>query len=70
MSSQAKVAIVAGAGIGVDQSTTLSLLREGYPVYQEGHGPSGCIHQILDVDAVHSNLVERPYEQYLLWTSC
>ena len=36
MSSQAKVAIVTGAGTGVGQRTTLSLLREGYSVSLAG----------------------------------
>ena len=36
MSSQAKVAIVTGAGTGVGQFTTLSLLMEGYSVSLAG----------------------------------
>ena len=36
MSSQAKIAIITGAGTGVGQRTTLSLLREGYSVSLAG----------------------------------
>ena len=36
MKSEAKIAIVTGAGTGIGHSTTISLLREGYSVVLAG----------------------------------
>ena len=36
MKSEAKIAIVTGAGTGIGRSTTISLLREGYSVVLAG----------------------------------